>query len=1426
MSQQETVKYKHPFLNNGTSQQNRNNKYLQPKYVELNNWNTADYLRFAYEFSANLNYYNEENLPQGDWSDFFSQGPVNMLAIISSVDQDAFLHKYNEAEVNFWRKYKKGARGKEIERAYQELIDRIYEIADKIRQLCEDIPQAMPLKREILEIIKNQVARSVLNNQLDINALEVLIAYDKANDPDPDVKNRNSGTSESRYEKFIQYDKPARDKDGKVVDETNRKSTICRMAWGINGSYAYDCITPDIGYKDPINAGKNEPSCRENINLRNLFLIFYQALAKIIQRAKIFLNKELAESHQVQPHLSLYISFIQLFKQLQARYQDFSRVHLNYYYQEILGLKTKRLEPDQAYVLFRLAKSASETLLEKGTLVDAGRDAEGKPRAYALDKEIVVNKSEVATFLMDTEGKSIIETPALVLESQSPLASTPSPSRFIWKSGVHRDVITNGGRRLSSNFKYGFAISHPVLNLKEGERRITIRLIAQGLPQREELQSVKERIQVDLSTSENKSGWHTLVQNRIEISEIKQNEEETDLPGSTPVGMVLTLSLRQDDYPLDLPEKPEDPFLIQCDKPVVKILFSNELYQDFSETIITNVEITVEVEGLENSIKVRNELGEFDNRNAFPGFGVEPTEGSYMQISSDEWTGKKLTEVLPKAIFLGNVADDVDESDEVDAATLLIDTKQFKIRHKVNKKFNEVVIEEDKGGYVRIQEDPYYRLNPEIDQVLGELKKDDCEKEDINSPEFFDKLSIFVSKIGGGISKIFERIFRKRKQEQKARAFMASPSMGEFMVQSLGTARFVNEVDVLMLKGAKASRIRKFFLRVRGEKEKVVERDDSFIKKVIVDYKAEASWKEAFNIPETKVPTEGEVARNVEKPGLKLVVIDPELKLASFHQQGFTHINHFPDKDEKALVCLPLFIPTAITLPSGEDFSQNDDEVETPDDNEIGIKGEFPNPFEQSNIYIGLDNFVPGQSLSLLFQLEDGGGDAEFDPPEVRWFYLEKDEDGIEDIWREFRSQDIIEDMTKPASRSETSLLQTGIIRFKTPLSMTNSGTSVMPGSGYYWVRAVMPSGYEVGKEGISLQNPLGQLAINQPTRVDALPPVVAIHAQAALAVFHNKNNSLEHLDRGLPADSIQKLVNFKPSIKEVNQPYPSFGGKKPEDEPAFYRRVSERLRHKDRAVSCWDFERLIMEKFSDIRHAKCIPHTSKSSFVKPELSPGEDSPGKMPGKPKGIEKIVPKPGRVMLAVFPKPQNRSAFNPLTPGFGIGKLEEMESYLQSKANLFLRDGRGITVVNPSYEMVKVHCRVRFFRDKSPLFYAGQLNEALKKFLAPWAYDEEEEILFSGSVSQSLVLNHIEELPYVDKILDFKLSHYLLNRDLDIYETYVDSVEHSLEATTPRSVFTTYLLQANDNTTRDHDISWDGAKNASPDDTIVSSEFTAF
>jgi hypothetical protein len=355
------------------------------------------------------------------------------------------------------------------------------------------------------------------------------------------------------------------------------------------------------------------------------------------------------------------------------------------------------------------------------------------------------------------------------------------------------------------------------------------------------------------------------------------------------------------------------------------------------------------------------------------------------------------------------------------------------------------------------------------------------------------------------------------------------------------------------------------------------------------------------------------------------------------------------------------------------------------------------------NFYIGLEDLVPPQNLSLLFQVVEGSGDTSIiiEEENIQWSYLARNK------WIPLTNLQVL--------RNTTRALQTpGIISFAIG-SDANSDNTLMP-EGMYWLR------------GTVAQDPAG------------ISQFIDIKTQAIPATYivpPDTENILadEHLDKALAPFSIKESVIKDAAVKLVLQPYNSFDGKAKERDAIFYTRVSERLRHKKRALTLWDYERFILEEFPSIFKVKCLTHTDEHSDLAP--------------------------GAVSAVVVPSLINKNAANPLQPKVNLVTLQKIEEYVSGYIPLFV----DFKVGNPVYEQLLVDCKVGFTEGRDAGYYGNLLNEEIKRFLSPWAYEEGQDITFGGKVNKSDILVFIESRDYVDFVNNFQLYHIFDGVDKD-------------------------------------------------------------
>jgi hypothetical protein len=344
----------------------------------------------------------------------------------------------------------------------------------------------------------------------------------------------------------------------------------------------------------------------------------------------------------------------------------------------------------------------------------------------------------------------------------------------------------------------------------------------------------------------------------------------------------------------------------------------------------------------------------------------------------------------------------------------------------------------------------------------------------------------------------------------------------------------------------------------------------------------------------------------------------------------------------------------------------------------------LPQLANEGELYIGIAGLAPPQNLALLFQLAEGSADPDVAREPVSWSYLDGDR------WASLERGRLLYDTTN-------GLLSSGIIMFDLPPA---TASTRLPG-GLYWLR----------------------VAVARNSR--SIADMVAIEAQAVSATFVDQGNAPDHLSQPLPPNSISGLAEPLPEVRAIRQPYSSIGGKAPEQDSHFYTRISERLRHKNRALTSWDYERLILEVFPEIYKVKCLPAGAADD---PRLA-----------------------DQIRIIIVPDIRGKLPFDPFEPKVAADTLARIAQYLGRHTS---PDAR-FTVVNPTYIRLQVRLGVRLRPGYNPGYYLPALDQELQRFLAPWAYDQSAEIVFGGKVNASLIVNFVERRPYVDYMAGIKL-----------------------------------------------------------------------
>ena len=164
-------------------------------------------------------------------------------------------------------------------------------------------------------------------------------------------------------------------------------------------------------------------------------------------------------------------------------------------------------------------------------------------------------------------------------------------------------------------------------------------------------------------------------------------------------------------------------------------------------------------------------------------------------------------------------------------------------------------------------------------------------------------------------------------------------------------------------------------------------------------------------------------------------------------------------------------------------------------------------------------------------------------------------------------------------------------------------------------------------------------------------------------------------------------------------------------------------MRHKGRALTAWDIERIVLEAFPAVHKVKCIPHASPASWWAP--------------------------GHVMVVLVPDLANRNAVNPLAPRVDTDTLSKVTAVLQDCGGMQVR----YHVKNPSYERIRLGFKVSFKPGCEFNYHAARLGELVDRFLSPWAWGGSSDISFGGRIYKSVLLDFVEEVDFVEFVTDF-------------------------------------------------------------------------
>lgn len=948
--------------------------------------------------------------------------------------------------------------------------------------------------------------------------------------------------------------------------------------------------TPSGDWKpffDFFNLNDQKPSVENQLKLGRV----KKDLTDLIAKSK--------EQYAITPHLTLFITFLMLLENSKKRYNDLTKRHLDFYYNQILKIDKLPATPDKVYLIFELAKNAAQEKIEAKTGFDAGKDASGKTRNYYSNNELIANKTVVSSLknvYNDVASKKIVASP--IANSYDGLGKAfPDKGNTQWWPFGYIDNDPSTPKLPDATL--GFAVASPILSLAEGKRSIEITFTFQDNISSIATSDIIECLSLQLTTAKNwfETGIATSLSIKsggIYITSISgktlkiafQLDENTDaVTGYNP-------KIYGEEFATDLPVAK---FNIDTTK-----TNGYNIYKSLAKNKLETIDINIDVQNIKNVV-LENDNGTINSAKPFFPFSTQPVIGSNFNIKYNEAFSKNWNSITIDLLWKNTPADFVEHY------------KAYKTSSK-----NTI-------STIEFKDSVFDGTNFKVDGGI------------VTSNDYFQyKLSI-LSNNSWNSNDVATILFTEK-----------NPFKTSFSINN-NNSYFTEKNGQLKLTLA-TSFLHNLYSKIYAL---ALSTDND---NVVIPNEAYTPLAESLVLNYTASETTKFTATGLET--LESVYNTNEAQLFHIHPFGYAEEHSF--------------------LKSNLQYTEDKNSYLLP----TYCKG--------GELFIGLENVQELQQITLLFQVLEGSENPATPSfsgkQKIEWSVLGNNE------WRILDSSDILLNETD-------NLLQSGMLKFNLPKEATQNNTRLP--KNYIWLKAKMHKKY------------------------DAVCKITGIHSQAVLATFVNNSNDLSHLKTGLEAGTISKLIQRQSNVKSVKQPYNSFDYKPEESSEDYYRRVSERLRHKNRAITMWDYEHITLQEFPELYKVKCLNHTSETSFQSP--------------------------GNVTLVVIPDTVNKNVFDIFQPRVSTATLNKVKNHVDQLNSLHVTT----YVINPNYEEVTVDLKVKFKTGFDENFYSQELNTDIIKFLSPWAFDKNIPIIFGATIHSSSLINYIEKLGYVDFLQDVKM-----------------------------------------------------------------------
>ncbi len=358
---------------------------------------------------------------------------------------------------------------------------------------------------------------------------------------------------------------------------------------------------------------------------------------------------------------------------------------------------------------------------------------------------------------------------------------------------------------------------------------------------------------------------------------------------------------------------------------------------------------------------------------------------------------------------------------------------------------------------------------------------------------------------------------------------------------------------------------------------------------------------------------------------------------------------------------------------------ESDPHIKTPNElsNDIFL---YSKVSEEGILYLEIEKLKSSANLSVYFEFSNVYVDPALLPGTITYQYLSKS--GWADL-------PIILNQTQDLTCS-------GIITFQIPNDISTNDPN-MPGPNSWVAISINTNAASIANTSLILSNCFYVERL-MPTQQDNL------------------------ILNTIKPDSIKNAVTAIPEIASFSQPFASFGGREVESDSEMIKRVSSRLKNRDRAVTSGDLFNIVREAFPEIYYAKIIDgNNARTTEV------------------------------VLVNSISNPRGSNPYLPLVSGC---RIDAINTYFEQRASPFINI--RATNFQPEYVSVNVTVEIKIGFEEAEV--KKKVKSVLNIYLSPWISNtgEGSSLVIDTGLDVALITLFIESIMGVEAVSKFSLD----------------------------------------------------------------------